>query len=266
MNAPVRLAIFGASGRMGLAIARLAHADARFQIVGAIAGPNDPAVGRDVGELAGIGIVGVEVTSDLAAGLLGADVVIDFSTAPAVSGLFALCEKKGIAIVSGTTNLDDKGRAALDKASEKVATLWAPNMSRGVQVLAEVVEHAIRRLGLEFDVEIVEVHHRKKIDSPSGTAVRLADAARRARPELHDLHGRSGEVGARTSSEMAVLGVRGGDVVGDHTVHLLGDSERLELTHRATNRDLFARGALSAAAYVATQGPGRYTISNVLDG
>lgn len=265
-GAPMKLAIFGASGRMGQAITRLAAAASDIQIVGAIAGPNDPAVGRDVGEISGIGTVGVEVTSDVAAGLLGADVVIDFSTAVAVPPLFALAERQGVAIVSGTTNLDDKGLAALDKAAQKVAVVWAPNMSRGVQVLAEVVQHAMRRLGIEFDVEIVEVHHRKKIDSPSGTAVRLADAARQVRGELREVRGRDGEVGARQQDEMAVLGVRGGDVIGDHTVHLLGDSERLELTHRATNRDLFARGAISAARFAAQKGAGRYTIKDVLDG
>jgi 4-hydroxy-tetrahydrodipicolinate reductase len=266
MNAPVKLAIFGASGRMGLAIARLASQDDQFQIVGAIAGPNDPAIGRDIGELAGIGTVGVEVTGDISAGLLGANAVIEFSTASAVPSLVALAEKKGIAIVSGTTNLDERGRAALEKAQTSVPVLWAPNMSRGVQVLAEVVEHAVRRLGLDFDVEIVEVHHRKKIDSPSGTAVRLADAARKVRPELAEIRGRDGEVGARTKNEMAVLALRGGDVIGDHTVHLIGDSERIELTHRATNRDLFARGALSAAAVLVGKAPGRYTIKDVLDG
>jgi len=262
----MKLAIFGASGRMGQAIARIAHAASDIQIVGAIAGPDDPAIGRDVGELAGIGTVGVEITGDVGAGLLGADVVIDFSTAAAVPELFALAERQGVAIVSGTTNLDAKGLGALDRAAQKVAVVWAPNMSRGVQVLAEVVQHAMRRLGMEFDVEIVEVHHRRKIDSPSGTARRLADAAREVRQELFEVQGRDGEVGARKANEMAVLGVRGGDVIGDHTVHLLGDSERLELTHRATNRDLFARGAISAARYAAHRTAGRYTIADVLDG
>jgi 4-hydroxy-tetrahydrodipicolinate reductase len=137
-------------------------------------------------------------------------------------------------------------------------------MSRGVQVLAELVEYAVRRLGLDFDIEIVEVHHRRKIDSPSGTAVRLADAARRVRSELVEVRGRDGEIGARKPEEMAVMALRGGDVIGDHTVHLIGDSERLELTHRATNRDVFARGALEAAAFLYNQKPGRYTIADAL--
>jgi 4-hydroxy-tetrahydrodipicolinate reductase len=249
---------------MGLAIARLAQAAEDLQIVGAVCAPDDPGLGRDVGELAGVGTLGVEVTADLQSGLLGADVVIDFSSAKAVRTLLAAAARGKVAVVSGTTNLDDATRAALAKAAESVPVLWAPNMSQGIQVLAEVIEHAVRRLGLEFDVEIVEVHHRRKIDSPSGTAKRLAEAVKQARPNLAELSGRDGEVGARTNDEMAVFGVRGGDVIGDHTVHLLGTAERLELTHRATNRDVFALGALRAARFVAGKPPRLYTISDAL--
>lgn len=262
----MKLSIFGASGRMGQAVLRLAHADPSVQIVGALAAPADPALGRDAGEVAGIGPVGVEISADVAAGLLGADVVIDFSTASAVRALIVQCERRGTALVSGTTNLDAISETALDRLAQSAPVLWAPNMSRGVQVLAELVTHALRRLGADFDVEIVEVHHRRKIDSPSGTAVRLAEAAREARAELREVRGRDGNVGARASDEIGNFGVRGGDVIGDHTVHILGDSERLELTHRATNRDLFARGALAAAKFVVGMPPARYTIKDVLGG
>jgi 4-hydroxy-tetrahydrodipicolinate reductase len=137
-------------------------------------------------------------------------------------------------------------------------------MSLGVQVLAELVEQAVRRLGPGFDAEIVEIHHRKKVDSPSGTAKRLADAVRAVRPDSVELHGRDGDVGARTNTEMAVLGVRGGDVVGDHTVYLFGMGERIELTHRASNRDVFAHGAVRAARFLAGKPPGRYSFADVL--
>jgi 4-hydroxy-tetrahydrodipicolinate reductase len=137
-------------------------------------------------------------------------------------------------------------------------------MSLGVQVLAEIVEYAVRRLGTAYDAEIVEIHHRRKIDSPSGTAKRLADAVRAVRPNSIELHGRDGDVGARTGEEVAVFGVRGGDVIGDHTVFLLGSGERLELTHRASSRDLFAHGALRAARFLVGKKPGRYTIADVL--
>lgn len=249
---------------MGLAIARLAHAAPDVEVVGGVCADGDAGVGRDIGELAGIGQMGVVTTPDLASGLLGADVVIDFSVAAAAPQLFNVAARQKVAIVSGTTNLDDAGKKALDKASQTVPVLWAPNMSLGVQVLAELVEQAVRRLGLGFDVEITEVHHRKKVDSPSGTAKRLAEAARAARPALRELHGRSGDVGARTDEEMAVFGLRGGDVVGDHTVYLFGQGERLELTHRASNRDLFAHGAIVAARFLAGKPAGRYTIADVL--
>ncbi|MFO7180527.1 MAG: 4-hydroxy-tetrahydrodipicolinate reductase [Pseudomonadota bacterium] len=260
----IKLALFGATGRMGLAIARLARAADDLSIVGAVCASTDPLLGRDLGELAGGGPLGVVTSADTASGLLGADVVIDFSRADAAPGLFAAAAQKRVAIVSGTTGLDDAGRRALDRAAEVVPVLWAPNMSLGVQVLAELVEQAVRRLGPGFDVEIVEVHHKNKVDAPSGTARRLAEAAARARPELTELHGRSGEVGARKAEQMGVLAVRGGDVVGDHTVYLLGAGERIELVHRATNRDVFAHGALRAARFIHGRSPGRYTIADVL--
>jgi len=260
----VKLALYGATGRMGLAIARLAQAAGDVQIVGGVCADQDPGLGRDIGELAGIGSIGVVTSADVASALLGADVVIDFSVAPAVTSLLAVAARQKVAVVSGTTNLDDAAKKAFDKAAQSVPVLWSPNMSLGVQVLAELVQQAIRRLGAGFDVEITEIHHKKKIDSPSGTAKRLAEAARAARPELREVHGRSGDVGARANDEMAVYGLRGGDVVGDHTVYLFGQGERLELTHRASNRDLFAHGALVAARYLSGKPPKRYTIADVL--
>jgi 4-hydroxy-tetrahydrodipicolinate reductase len=260
----VKVVIHGATGRMGLAIARLAHAAPDMEIVGGICSANDPNVGRDIGEVAGFGQLGVVTTPDVASGLLGADVVIDFSTASAVSPLLALAARQKIAVVSGTTNIDEATKAAFDRAAQTVPVMWAPNMSLGVQVLAELVEQAVRRLGLGYDVEITEIHHRKKIDSPSGTAKRLADAARNARPALREIHGRSGDVGARTDEEMAVYGLRGGDVIGDHTVFLFGQGERLELTHRASSRELFAHGAIVAARFLAGKPAKRYTFADVL--
>jgi len=260
----VKLALHGATGRMGQAIVRLAHAAEDLQIVGAVCASVDPAQGKDVGELAGVGTLGVIATADLGVGLLGAEVVIDFSTASAAAGLMAVAARERVAIVSGTTNLDAAGRQALEQAAKSVPTLWAPNMSLGIQVLAELVERALRRLDAEYDVEIVEVHHRRKVDAPSGTARRLAEAARSARSSLSEVTGRSGEVGQRRTDEMGVLAVRGGDVVGDHTIHILGPCERLELTHRATSRDLFAHGAVRAARFVHQRKPGLYGMADVL--
>jgi len=260
----VKLALHGASGRMGLAITRLAQNAPGVEIVGAACSSSDAQLGRDLGELAGVGALGVVTSPDVASALLGAEVVIDFSTASAVAQLVALAMRQGVAIVCGTSNLDAAAKRALDRASEVVPVLQAGNMSLGVQVLAELVEQALKRLGLGYDVEIVELHHRRKIDAPSGTAARLVEAVKKVRPDARELRGRDGEVGARTKDEVGVFGVRGGDVIGDHTVYLLGDGERIELTHRASNRDLFAHGALTAARYLAGKPPGRYTIADVL--
>jgi 4-hydroxy-tetrahydrodipicolinate reductase len=260
----VKLALHGASGRMGLAITRLAQDLPEIEIVGAACSSSDPLLGRDLGELAGRGSLGVVTSPDVASALLGAEAVIDFSTASAVAQLAALAMRQNVALVVGTSNLDAAAKRALDKASEVVPVLQAGNMSLGVQVLAEVVEQALRRLGVGYDVEIVELHHRRKIDAPSGTAERLLQAVKKVRPEAREVRGRDGEVGARTKDEVGVFGVRGGDVIGDHTVYLLGDGERIELTHRASNRDLFAHGALRAALFLAGKKPGRYTIADVL--
>lgn len=260
----MKLALHGATGRMGLTIARLAREDASIALVGAVAASTDPALGRDLGELSGTGTLGVVVGADLSSALLGAEVVIDFSRAAAVPALLAAAARQGVAVVSGTTNLDDTGRRALEKAAEAVPVLWAPNTSLGVQVLAELAQQAVRLLGPGYDVEIVEVHHRRKVDAPSGTARRLADAVRAARSSLEDVPGRSGDVGPRRDEELGIFAIRGGDVIGDHTIHLLGPGERIELTHRATNRDLFAHGALRAAAFLHGKKPGLYSIQDVL--
>ncbi len=260
----MKLAVHGATGRMGLAVLRAARADANVEIVGGACAPIDPGVGKDLGDLCGTGPLGVVATADVGSALLGADVVIDFSHASVAPVLYATAARQRIAIVSGTTGLDANGQRALEKAAASVPVLFAANMSLGVQVLAEVVEQAVRRLGPAFDVEIVELHHRKKVDAPSGTARRLAEAARAGRPELMELHQRAGDVGARTPNELGVFGVRGGDVVGDHTVFLLGSGERLELTHRAASRDLFAEGALFAAKFVVGKPAKRYTLADAL--
>jgi len=261
----MKIAVHGASGRMGRAVIRLAAAEGA-RVVGAVVSPRSQELGRDAGEVAGAGVAGVEVTADTSASLLGADVVIDFSTASALPHLLQLAARAKVAVVSGTTRLDATCERLLDQAAKVVPVLWAPNTSVGVQVLAELVSLAAQKLGLSFDVEIVEAHHRAKVDAPSGTAERLRRAVDEARQGLRPVYGREGDVGPRRDDEIAVLAVRGGDVIGDHTVHFLGQGERLELTHRATNRDLFARGALRAARFVQGRPPGRYTMVDVIRG
>jgi 4-hydroxy-tetrahydrodipicolinate reductase len=206
------------------------------------------------------------MSADTASGLLGADVVIDFSTAAALPNHLQLAMRARAPIVSGTTRLDATCERLLDEAARVVPVLWSPNTSVGVHILAEIAAYAVRHLGLGFDVEIVETHHRAKVDAPSGTAARLADRIREVRSDLSEVHGREGNAGPRRAEEIGVFAVRGGDVIGDHTIHLLGPGERLELTHRATSRDLFARGALRAARFVHKKPPGRYTMADVLGG
>lgn len=256
----VKVAVLGASGRMGRAVVRLAHG-AGMSIVGAIGVGEE---GRDAGELAGIGAIGAPITGDLSVlEAVGADVVIDFSAPAALARAATICATRGIALVSGTTGLDDEARSALDAAARHVPVLSEPNMSVGVHVLASLVEKALAMLGPSFDVEVMEIHHRRKVDAPSGTAIRLGDIAKAARHGRY-VHGREGRPGAREADEVGMHALRGGDVVGDHTVFLLGDGERIELTHRASSRDLFAQGAVRAAAFLAGKAPGRYRLVDML--
>jgi 4-hydroxy-tetrahydrodipicolinate reductase len=256
----MRLAVVGASGRMGRAVVRLASAEG-MSIVCAV-GTTD--VGRDAGDLAGIGPIGVCVVDGIGAiGGAKADVVIDFSTPSATAALAPLAASRRTAIVTGTTGLGSEARAALSKAALEVPVLAEPNMSVGVAVLSRLVKLAASMCS-EFDLEIVEVHHRAKVDAPSGTALRLAEVAAEARGKGAQVHGRHGRPGPRRDDEIGMHAVRGGDVIGDHTVHLIGGGERLELTHRATSRDVFAYGALRAAGFVAGKPPGAYTLKDVL--
>ncbi len=256
----LRIAVLGASGRMGRAVVRLAH-EAGDTVVLAV-GASD--LGADAGVLSGIGPLGVSITSDIdALNHVGAHAVVDFSAPGALAHALEICASLGLAIASGTTGLDDSVHHALTHASTRTAVLWEPNMSVGIHVLSKLLADAAKTLGEEYDIEIVEAHHRLKVDAPSGTALRLADVAKQARGGRF-VTGREGKPGARAPEEIGVLAVRGGDVIGDHTVHLLGDGERLELTHRASSRDLFARGALRAARWLSRQAPGRYGLGDVL--
>lgn len=259
-----KVALHGATGRMGKAIARLCAERAGIEVVGAICHPDDPHVGRDIGDVAGIGSIGVVVAPDVDAGLRGADVVIDFSLPPALRALLKAAVAQQVAVVSGTTGFTPAEDLLLKQASERIAVLHARNMSLGVHVLAELVEQAARRLGSDFDIEIMEIHHNRKVDSPSGTAKRLADAVCEARPESVTTFAREGDVGVRPPNEVGVFGLRGGDVPGDHTVFMFGPGERLELTHRAGSRDIFASGAIRAARWIAGKPAGFYSIADVL--
>jgi 4-hydroxy-tetrahydrodipicolinate reductase len=259
----MRVALVGADGRMGRAIIRLASPET-FALACAV-GVAD--VGRDAGEVAGTPSIGVPITDSLEAiRSARADVVIDFSVpaaTPAVARLAGACK---IALVSGTTGLDAAARAALDSAAEATAVLWEPNMSVGVHVLSQLVSRAVGALP-GWDVEIVETHHRRKEDAPSGTALRLAEVVKAARAgDSRYVYGRQGKPGPRGTDEVGIHALRGGDAAGDHVVYLFGPGERIELAHHAASRDIFAQGALRAAQWIVGRSPGRYGFSDVLGG
>jgi 4-hydroxy-tetrahydrodipicolinate reductase len=260
-----RIAIHGAAGRMGRSIARVLAEDPRGEVTAAV--DRGPTVGQDLGLLAGLPPSGLLVSADLEAAFRGADVVIDFSLPTATRGVMEAAAEAGIPVVCGTTGLDAGARAALDALSKTQPIVVAPNFSQGVTLLFHLAARAAELLGEGFDAEIVEMHHRMKVDSPSGTAMKLAEVVAEAKGlamDEHAVYGREGQVGARPSQEIAVLALRGGDVVGEHTLYLQGMGERLELSHRATDRQIFARGAVRAAHWVKGKTPGIYDMFDVM--
>jgi 4-hydroxy-tetrahydrodipicolinate reductase len=263
-----RVSVHGAAGRMGRSIVRVLVEDRGATLVSAIERGGHSALGQDAGMLAGLAEpLGVALTSSLEAALERAEVVIDFSFADAATSLFHACAQRRIGVVVGTTGLDAPARAALDSLIKVAPVVVAPNYSVGVNVLWALAAQAVRLLGPEYDIEIIEMHHKHKVDAPSGTAVRLTDVVAQARgvEAAHAVKpGRTGITGARTSDEIGVHALRGGDVVGDHTLVLAGPGERIELTHRAHTREIFALGAVKAAHFVVGRPPGLYEMADVL--
>jgi len=260
------LAIAGASGRMGQMLIRLAAADARFRVTGALEAPGHAWLGQDLGTAMGGAALGVTVAADGSA-LDGADAVIDF-TAPAASiALAGLAAKAGVAHVIGTTGFDAAQEAALKAAGQGGVTVRSGNMSLGVNLLAQLVRQVAAALDPDYDIEIVEAHHRHKVDAPSGTALMLGQAAAEGRGIPLDAmtdRGRDGITGARGRGRIGFSAIRGGDIVGEHDVIFAADGERIILRHVASDRALFARGALKAAEWARGRPPGRYSMLDVL--
>jgi 4-hydroxy-tetrahydrodipicolinate reductase len=264
--APVRIAVLGAGGKMGQAIVRALADTAGVTLAAAVEAPESPLLDRDAAQVAGSAPAGVAIRGELP-GARDAQVWIDFSSPSGTAATAATAAERGAALVVGTTGLDATAKQALASASHSVPVVFAPNMSVGVNVLLKLVADAARLLGPGYDLEIVEVHHRAKRDAPSGTALRLAEAV--AEASGRDLgrdarYARHGDVGPRTAAEIGIQTLRGGDVVGDHTVFFLGQGERVEITHRASSRETFARGAVRAALWVADRPPGLYDMRDVL--
>ncbi len=264
----LRLCLFGASGRMGQAVAEAVAADALVRLTAAVAPRGSAAVGQDVAALYGLpALAGVSVTDDPAAAVAAADVAIDFSLPVATPAYASACAAAGRPLVSGVTGLDAAAEAALDRAARQIPLLHATNLSVGVTVLERLVDLAARSLDPRFEIEVLEAHHHAKRDAPSGTALTLGRSAAAARgAEFDAVQAPSDRAGPRDPAQIGFAVVRAGDIAGEHTVFFAGPGERLELTHRAGSRAAFATGALRAACWLAApgRGAGRFQMRDVL--
>jgi 4-hydroxy-tetrahydrodipicolinate reductase len=249
----IRVAVAGAGGRMGRALIDAILAQHGMTLAAALDIPESPVLGRDAGELSGR-VTGIRVTADVDTALARADVLIDFTRPAGTLAHLAACVRANVGAVVGTTGFDPAQRAALAQHAQHIPIVFAANMSVGVNVLLALVEQAARALGPAFDIEIVEMHHKHKVDAPSGTALRLGEAAAAGAQRTlaeHAVYARHGITGERKPGTIGFATLRGGDVVGEHTVVFAGTGERVELAHKASSRQNFAIGALRAARFVA---------------
>jgi 4-hydroxy-tetrahydrodipicolinate reductase len=258
------IGINGACGRMGQRLVALANADAELSVVAALDAPGHARQGCDAGEVAGIGAMGLKIASELPLAQR-VDAMIDFSLPSGTMSILPMCVARRIPLVIATTGHEPEQRRQIEEAAHDTAILMAPNMSLAVNVVMKLVAEAGKLLKTsDFDVEILERHHRFKKDSPSGTALHIAKIVQDALGYGMLKHGREGLVGERPSHEIGVHAIRVGDNVGEHTIVFSTLGETLELTHRAHSRDCYARGALQAAKFLATRPPGRYSMNDVL--
>ncbi|HYB32317.1 MAG TPA: 4-hydroxy-tetrahydrodipicolinate reductase [Steroidobacteraceae bacterium] len=262
---PLRRAVLiGVTGRMGCALLRAAPGFPRLIVIGAIASPASLALGRDAGQVAGMGTVNLTVTSDLPRALAQADVALDFSSASAAAENLAACRAAGKPLLLGTTGFGDALERELAAAARDIPLLVAANTSLGAALLTGLVRAAARALPASFDIDVLDLHHRLKQDAPSGTALALAAAAAEERGLAPPAGGNPTRPGPRGEGEIGFAALRAGDLVGEHTVFFTGAGEELILTHRARDRAVFARGALAAALWLASQPPGRYGMREFL--
>jgi 4-hydroxy-tetrahydrodipicolinate reductase len=263
---PLHIAVAGASGRMGRMLIETVSQATDATLVGALDLASTPAVGRDAGEFLGR-VTGVKIQSSLAEGLAKARYLIDFTQPAGTLQHLAFCREHGINMVIGTTGFDEAGKSAIRAAGKDIGIVFAPNMGVGVNVTMKLVEIASRFLNEGYDIEVLEMHHRHKVDAPSGTALGLGEAVARGLEvglAGKAVYTRHGHTGARKEGDIGFATLRGGDVVGDHTVFFAGTGERLEITHRATSRNGYAVGSLRACRFLAGRGPGCYDMQDVL--
>jgi len=265
----IRVAITGCCGRMGRRIASLAERDEDFRITAAVEAKRHPDVGKNLYDVIGIEGEGPEIITNLADVAGEVDVIIDFTTPTATVSNLGIARSAKVPIVVGTTGITDEEQKVVKSVSGSVPVLISSNMSLGINVLLRVIGDVANALGENYDIEIIEAHHNKKKDAPSGTAKSLAEAIAEAKGKrLQDiaLYGREGNVGARKKGELGIHAIRGGDIVGDHTVIYAGANERIEITHRAHSRDVLAQGALYAAKFLMDRSPGLYSMQDVIGG
>ena len=264
--APLRIAIAGASGRMGRMLIDAVLAAPDCQLAGALDQPGSPAIGQDAGAAAGKN-TGVPITSDLRQGLANAQVLIDFTRPEGTLAHLAVCRELGVRAVIGTTGFSAAQKAEIGTIAAGIALVVAPNMSVGVNVVMKLLDQAARALSHGYDIEVIEAHHRHKVDAPSGTALKMGEvlAAALGR-DLKDcaVYAREGVTGERDPSTIGFAAIRGGDIVGDHTVLFAGTGERIEITHRSSSRAGYAQGSLRAARFLADRLPGLYDMNDVL--
>jgi 4-hydroxy-tetrahydrodipicolinate reductase len=263
----MRLVIAGAGGRMGRTLIHAIGATKGVTLAGAVEAKDSVVIGRDVGELAGLGENGIKVTSDVAPLIEAADGLIEFTNPAATLALAEFTAQAGIVHVIGTTGHSAEEEKIIAQAGSRARVVKSGNMSLGVNLLTALTRRVAQTLGEEYDVEILEMHHNKKIDAPSGTALMLGRAAAAGRGinlAAHSVRSRDGLTGARRAIDIGFASLRGGTVVGDHSVIFAGPAERIELTHRAEDRVIFARGALHAALWAREKKPGLYSMADVL--
>jgi 4-hydroxy-tetrahydrodipicolinate reductase len=262
----IKLAISGVAGRMGRAIVQELAQSSEMEVVAGLENRDNSALGKDIGSVAAVQKSGVAITDNL--DHVAFDVMIDFSRPDATLDHLEICKTRNAGIVIGTTGLNDSQNQQVASAAGHIPVLFAANTSVGINLCASLVEMASRVIGEVTDIEIIEAHHRHKVDAPSGTALLLGEAAASAiGTDLSScgVYSREGHTGERKAGTIGFSTIRGGDIAGEHTVMFIGDSERIEITHRATDRKIFARGALRAAQWLSTQPSGLFNMQDALD-
>jgi 4-hydroxy-tetrahydrodipicolinate reductase len=263
----MKIAVLGAAGRMGQALARTVAATEGCVLAGGVEAKGSAAIGRDLGEVAGLPALGIAITDDPLPVFASVDGVLDFTSPKATVGFATLSAQARIVHVIGTTGLSADDQAKIEAAARHTTIVKAGNMSLGVNLLVALTNKVARTLGPDFDIEIMELHHRHKRDAPSGTALMLGEAAAAGRGislQDHSVRSRDGDVGPRREGDIGFATLRGGNVVGEHRVIFAGDVERIELVHIANDRGIFAKGAIRAALWARGQGPGLYSMADVL--